>query len=408
MKSYSAKFWQFLTVTLTILLLTACGGSGGSSSSTSTGTLQTSLTDNSTEDYKAIYVTIDRVDVHSESGGWQTVASPEGTYNLLSLVNGVREELGIKTLDTGHYTQLRLILGKTAEPNAANILEKLHPYANYLIDKSLIPNEIELTVPSGFNSGIKVVSGFDISENQTTELILDFDAMKSVVKAGSSGQYLLKPTIKVLETVDSAVVSGLVSDDANDSVLGEALVSAQIYNSDTDDDSTQVEMVRSTITTGDALEDSGGLYNYLLNLPEQLDNVHYNLVAYRTGYQPSCTAIKPKVGTLTTVDFPLTATTETGTITATVNGIDTTTNPYATIDFRQAGLCEVYPEEIINVKTLEIAANGIYNLVLPVGDYKVVATTYDEEDDGTISNQSTISTTFSVTPGDSNPLAIDF
>ena len=50
----------------------------------------------------------------------------------------------------------------------------------------------ELKVPSGYQSGVKIVKGFTINENGTTEIILDFDAMSSVVEAGNSGQWLLK------------------------------------------------------------------------------------------------------------------------------------------------------------------------------------------------------------------------
>ena len=36
--------------------------------------------------------------------------SPNKTYNLLELVKGVRERLGITELETGHYRQRRLII----------------------------------------------------------------------------------------------------------------------------------------------------------------------------------------------------------------------------------------------------------------------------------------------------------
>ena len=194
-----------------------CGGGGGSSSGGGTqGTLQVSLTDASTDAYQAIYVTVARVDVHLGDGDtedesrWETVAEPNTTYNLLELVNGVRETLGIARLNAGHYTQMRLIIGLTPDSDL-NLFSQAHPYANYVIDQD--DDEIhELKVPSGPQTGLKIVNGFNINANRTTELILDFDAMRSVVKAGSSGNYLLKPTIKVLTTVENAIVSGTVAD----------------------------------------------------------------------------------------------------------------------------------------------------------------------------------------------------
>jgi hypothetical protein len=38
--------------------------------------------------------------------------TPGQIYNLCELVNGVREELGLASLRSGHYTQMRLIIGR--------------------------------------------------------------------------------------------------------------------------------------------------------------------------------------------------------------------------------------------------------------------------------------------------------
>lgn len=86
---------------------------------------------------------------------------------------------------------------------------------------------MELVVPSGMQTGIKIVGGFDINLN-TTELILDFNAQKSVVHAGSSGLWYIKPTVKVLNTETWAVVRGTV-ENGSDPREG-VLISAQIYD----------------------------------------------------------------------------------------------------------------------------------------------------------------------------------
>ena len=87
----------------------------------------------------------------------------------------------------------------------------------------------ELKVPSGYQTGIKIVKGFSIAVSQTTELLLDFDAAKSVVQAGKSGKWLLKPTIKVLESMEN-LVSGVIDDGVNP--IAGAMVSAQFYDPD--------------------------------------------------------------------------------------------------------------------------------------------------------------------------------
>jgi hypothetical protein len=265
--------------------LAACGGGGGSgngvvSPESGVGTLSTSLTDSSTDEYQAVYVTIARVEVHhDDNGSWQSVAEPNKTYNLLDLVNGVREDLGLASLDAGHYTQMRLIIGETAEVGVLNIFSVPHPFANYVID--LNDDVHELKVPSGTNTGLKIVNGFNINKNQTTELILDFDAMRSVVKAGKSGKYLLKPTVKVLNTAEYVIVSGQLtdSDTTPATTLEGSLVTAQVT------DATQPDAKDQVVIEAGTLADVNGEYALFLAPGE------YNLVATQAGYLPDCLAI---------------------------------------------------------------------------------------------------------------------
>jgi len=197
-----------------MMSLTACGGSDESSSAV--GSLSLKLIDATTNDYKAVYVTIEEVQVctddenDGDDNSWVIVAEPNRTYNLLDLVNGVQEQLGVTDLEAGHYTQMRLIIGETND-GGLNILNENHPstFANYIVDNGDVYHELK--IPSGIQTGIKLVSGFEIYENQITELLLDFDASRSVVKAGNSGQWLLKPTIKVIGTT-VATISGTVTD----------------------------------------------------------------------------------------------------------------------------------------------------------------------------------------------------
>jgi hypothetical protein len=360
------------------LLFVACGGSGGSDSGGSDsggfastgglGTLSTSLTDSSTDEYQAVYVTIARVEVHHDgNGSWQTVAEPNKTYNLLDLVNGVREDLGIATMDAGHYTQMRLIIGETPEVGGINKFSVAHPYANYIIN---LADEVhELKVPSGTNTGLKIVNGFNINENQTTELILDFDAMRSVVKAGKSGKYLLKPTIKVLDTTEYAIVSGQVNnaDTTPATPLEGALVTAQVA------DATQPDAKDQVVIEAGTVADVNGDYALFLAPGD------YNLVATQTGYLPDCIAINLIADdTQTMTDFSLsTPTGDLGSLSGTVSIDNAQPDQYATIDFRQDVTCvDALAQTSITVKSINMADGGDYSVDLPAGTYHVVASTF--------------------------------
>ena len=351
------------------IFLGACGSSDGGSSSADQGILATYLTDSTTQEYQAVYVTIDRVDAHygdedDEDGYWVTVAEPEagentlGTYNLLELINGVRETLGVTEVEAGYYSQMRLIIGSDPD-DTLNVFGQDHPYANYVIDAD--EEEIhELTVPSGPETGWKIVGGFYILSGQIRDIILDFDASRSVVKAGESGLYLLKPTVTILEGDDAAIVSGTVTDGSEP--LEGAMVMAQTADPAAADTKDQVVIEAGTL--------SGEYGSYQLFLTPGT----YNLAAVMEGFLPACHNVDLALGSMTTVDFSLdSAVAGTGTISGEVVIGGAGTYDYATIDFRQEIACAgTTLDQMITVKTINLADGGDYSVVLPLADYRVI------------------------------------
>ena len=179
-------------------LLSACGGGGGGSAGEASvnGTLGVAITDAPACGFDAVNVTVNKVRVHQSAtasdtdAGWTDITlSPARKINLLNLTNGALENLGQTPLTPGHYTQLRLVL----DANAGSAM------ANSVIPSGSV-NEISLDTPSAVQSGIKLVSQFDVAAGQRVDLVLDFDACKSVVRKGNAG-YALKPVVKVVPTV---------------------------------------------------------------------------------------------------------------------------------------------------------------------------------------------------------------
>lgn len=97
--------------------------------------------------------------------------------NLLDLTGGKSLLLGTDYFPEGEIDQIRLILGQN----------------NYLVNDG---EEISLKTPSAQQSGLKIKVGQAIRGGESYDLIIDFDAAKSIVTAGNSGNVILKPVLR--------------------------------------------------------------------------------------------------------------------------------------------------------------------------------------------------------------------
>jgi hypothetical protein len=190
-----------------VLAVAGCGGGGGGGgggiggTGAPYGTLRMSMTDAPSCGFDAVNVTVEKVRVHQSGGaadgdaGWsEIVVSPPKRVDLLTLQNGVLLELGQTQLPAGRYTQLRLVLAENGSGASA--------FAN-----SVVPTggtETPLTTPSANQSGLKLNTSIDVAADQIADYVIDFDACKSVVKRGNSGQYNLKPVLRVTPRLSDA------------------------------------------------------------------------------------------------------------------------------------------------------------------------------------------------------------
>jgi hypothetical protein len=182
---------------------TGSTGSTGSSGSSPPGALRVSLTDAPSCGYDAVHVTVSKVRVHQSStandtdAGWSDIVlSPPRRVDLLGLSNGVLFELGQVALPSGRYQQLRLVLADNATT----------PLANAVVPAG--GSETPLDTPSAQQSGIKLQANVDVPAGQTVDVVLDFDACRSVVRRGNSGRYNLKPVIAVIPVISVGSISG--------------------------------------------------------------------------------------------------------------------------------------------------------------------------------------------------------
>jgi len=169
----------FIAVVLAVFL----AGCLSSSSSAPQGRAVFAITDVAADmgAVTSVNVTIDSVEAHNSALGWVTVSSAQQTYDLLKLkAEGSKALLGDVNLTPGSYQQVRLVISKvTVTDSSAH----------------------EAKLPSG---ELKIVGGFNVSENSTSAVIFDFIASDSLHVTGK-GEYIFAPVVK-LTAVEGADV----------------------------------------------------------------------------------------------------------------------------------------------------------------------------------------------------------
>jgi hypothetical protein len=220
-------------VVLANLAAAGCGGSGSGSGSGS-GQLTVLMADAppSLAGVTAVNVTVSQVEVHTSSGGWQTVFQGSKTFNLLALANvqdvTTLPHLVDGGLAPGHYDQLRLVVAS----GTIGVNGQTQP----------------LVIPSGANTGLKALP-FDVASRQDTVLLLDFDVAQSVTLQGD-GTYKLQPVIRLAPVTQTASVTGKIVDGSG------APMSAQVTLKDT----TGAVVAMSITTVGASPSPTDGVF----------------------------------------------------------------------------------------------------------------------------------------------------
>lgn len=266
MTSLSKYFPAGLIISFVTLSLINCGGSGGSNGAASSGTVTLQIADAPVDEASAVWIQFRGLEIHGANGttytfnycadpatGKTTVSSASCTQaapkklNLLTLTNGVTDLLlENQTLPAGRYEWIRLLVD--AESNVRDSYIEINGA------------EYELNIPSGAESGLKLNRGFDVSANGNAAFTIDFDLRKSVRKPGSSNEYKLRPTLRIVDnsnlgTITGSAIPTLVSTNCNAAIY---VFEGQNVIPDDMDDLAAEPVTVATI----ALDSATGEYTY--------------------------------------------------------------------------------------------------------------------------------------------------
>lgn len=194
--------WKLGAVAVALVSAAGCE----SSTAASTGQITAILTDAPLANVQSATAWISKVYLIGGSdttGPRFVIDSTPASYSLLSLQGGVTSALGTKTIPTGNYTQMRLVVD-----SASITLKSPLTFSDGSTTKTV-------KVPSGMQTGIKV--NFEGSVNVTpgqTILVVDFDASRNFVFTGPSSSptgVLFTPVLHATVQNVAASIAGTVA-----------------------------------------------------------------------------------------------------------------------------------------------------------------------------------------------------
>lgn len=173
-----------------IAALAACNGSTG------TGSLSLGVTDTPVDGIQNVVVAFTGVTLKGPDGLTTITFPQEQSIDLLKLQGDASASLLQNNLVTaGKYQWIRLNL------DLAN---------SYVVTDS--GNQYPLTIPSGSQTGLKLVSGFTVAQGGQASFMIDFNLRKALTmtQTGTGGtvNYILRPALRLINMQQVGSIAG--------------------------------------------------------------------------------------------------------------------------------------------------------------------------------------------------------
>lgn len=204
----------FVLIAAGLLPLAGCGGGGSGSGDDGTGLLSLSVSDAPIHDAKKVCITFDEIEFKGEGAPFVVELDPAEKVNLLDFQGANAAPLLFnEEMPAGDYQWMRLgvdaVMGSNggAGDTGGDLCDG---EASYIVmDDETVYN---LYVPSGAETGLKLVSGFTVPANGSADFTAEFDLMKSITAPpGLDPDVILKPTIRLVNNVDTGTLTGQVA-----------------------------------------------------------------------------------------------------------------------------------------------------------------------------------------------------
>src|SRR5579859_6017554 len=181
--------------------LAACGGGSGSSMAPVAPQMRLSVADAPPADGAPhVVVQFTGVELTGDGGNAVTITFPSPkSIDLVTQSGTASAQLFDQPIPPGSYGQVRLMVN--ADGNASD---------SYIVlaDGSMHG----LIIPSGMQTGLKLVSGFTVPSSGVVDYTIDFDLRKAITcPPGQGPACILKPALRLVDNTTVGNIQGTVS-----------------------------------------------------------------------------------------------------------------------------------------------------------------------------------------------------
>ena len=183
-------------VMVSALGLGACGGGSGGS----TGQMSLAVSDAPVDGAQSVVVKFTGVELTANSGNPVDITfSQPKTIDLISQSGTASAVLFNQPIPAGSYGQIRLMVMADGNPSNSYIM---------LSDGTMHG----LQVPSGAETGLKLVTGFSVPNSGVVDYTIDFDLRQAITcPPGQAPACLLKPVERLVDNTAVGNIQGTVS-----------------------------------------------------------------------------------------------------------------------------------------------------------------------------------------------------
>jgi len=211
------KRTAFGVLAASAVLLSGCGGSGsGSVETATTGFLSLGVSDGPVHDATKVCIEFNEIELKSASETTIIPLDPVRKINLLDYQGANAAPLLIdEEVIAGSYEWMRLgidaVRGSSGGVGDTGGIDCDGEASYIVMEDESVHN---LYVPSGANTGLKLVGGFTVTANSSPDFTAEFDLARSfTAPPGLSPDVVMRPAIRLVNNIDVGTLTGVVDTD---------------------------------------------------------------------------------------------------------------------------------------------------------------------------------------------------